>query len=157
MAEKKRAFKLDIFWLLGQINQRVFNIWTNLDTEQRKSIAPIVIQRWLAGTHDSLAIQKLNDHVNPYVFALGKYPELLLKLMATTGNRSGGRYFWKPLTKKKNQRLALQAIAEARSCSIREAKAVFSAYTADDIIELAEDLAWEKDQLTKLKKELKDG
>jgi hypothetical protein len=157
MGEKVRSFKLDIFWLLSEINKRNFNIWESLTVEQQKGFSPIVVQRWLAGTHDTEALRKLNDNVNPYVFALGKYPNLLLKLMSTTGNKKTNRYFWKPLNKKKQKKLALEVIATARNCSLREAKIIFPGYTDDDIITLAEDLAWEKDQLTKLKKELKDG
>jgi hypothetical protein len=143
----------DLFALLGQLNKRDMNAFTNLTEEGQKAASPLVIMRWLSGTSDPAQIVRLNEFVNRYVFSLGQEKPLLFKLMAAacTGKN---RATWLKGPTSTNTRLAIEAVKTRYECSAREAKGYIELLEPSAIVQFAEEAGWDKEQLKKLELEL---
>jgi hypothetical protein len=151
-----KSFKLDIFSILNKLNSGNKQIWENLSDEEKKGFSAFIITRWMSGTSDALTILLLNEFVNPYIFTLDKHPELLAKLLACCGNgQSNRRFNWiKDSIKEKTHSLSISLIKEYFSYSTKEAKDCIKLLSKDDLLEMAESLGWQNDDIKKLKKEL---
>jgi hypothetical protein len=148
----KKQHALDIFDVLKQLSQKKYDLWDNLSEEERKSIAPSVIMRWLAGTDDISQIYVLNAVCNPFAFALGNHKELMLKLFASATSGNVKRYNWMPMKNdKKAPKKTLELIAEFHGFSQRQARDVAHLFSAEDLKEMAEQLGWQKDEIKELK------
>lgn len=147
-------FKLDIFDLLKKINSGDLHIWEKLTEEERKSISPYIVSQWMFGTSNQVQIIFLNELVNPFIWSFSKHPHLLLKLMACCGTGSFQKFTWIPFTKKKKEAsLSTKVLQEYYNYSEKTARQQLHLLTFEDILEMAEELGWQKDELTKLKKE----
>lgn len=150
-------YKLDIFDLLSKISSsKSGDIYSSLSNDERKGFAPLVVMRWLTGTSDERQIMLTNEFVNPYVFPLAKNPHLLMKLMQATNSKTGKRYQWLGIKSKKKNNETLKVISEFYGMSMREVRLLNPLPSEDEIIEMAESLGYQKDELTKLKKEFKE-
>jgi hypothetical protein len=148
----KKQHALDIFDVLNQLSQKKYDLWNSLSEEEQKSIAPIVLMRWLAGTDDISQIYVLNAVCNPFVFALGAHKELMLKLFASATAGNMKRYKWMPIKNdKKAPKKTLELIAEYHGFSQRRAKEVAHLFSGEDLKEMAEHLGWQKDEIKELK------
>ncbi len=152
---KERTFKLDIFGLLGSIdNPRSGDIYSSLSDEEKKGFAPLVVMRWMSGTSDERQIMLLNEFVNPYVFPLGKHPHLLMQSLQVASSKKSKRYGWLGVKGGKKSTLANKVIAEYFDYSQREVNLLNPRPNTSDIMKMAEELGWQKDEITKLKKEM---
>ena len=151
------SFKLDIFKLLGDIeNPRAGDIYTKLTADEKKGYAPLVVMRWLSGTSDKQQIKLINEYTNPHVFALSKHPHLLLKLHQACSTKTGKRFTWLGIKGKKKGALAQKAVQEYYGLSTREVKLFQPFPPEEEVLQIAEELGWDKDELNKLKKEHKE-
>lgn len=149
---------LDIFELLPKIDQKDLHIWEKLSDEQRKEFSPLVVLKWLRGTDNLTQLEFLNELVNPVIFTLGQEKEFILKLMAicTFGGRK--RYSWlSTKSNKKKSTLKIDMIMNYNHISKRESMEVVSLYNEEEILQMAEEIGYQKDEITALKKELKNG
>lgn len=152
MAEKK----LDIFELLRQINRGKLDIWDNLTEQQRKEFSPFMTMRWMIGTDDQRQVFFVNELVNPHLFVLQKHPELLLKLMAICASGEDYRYkFFKPANAKGAKSKPLDVIREYYGYPTRQAKDAYNILTNDDILAMATELGYQKEDMRQLKNDLK--
>ena len=142
----------DLFKFLGTISKRDQLAYDKLTPEAKKAAAPFVIQRWLTGTADAAQIVRINTFANPYMFSLGTEKSLLFKLLAAATTGSSPRVSWVKGPGSKSDKLSLEVIREYYECSTREA----ASYVIDvpSLIEMAEELGWDEDQIKKLKKEI---
>lgn len=150
---KERA--LDIFWLLDKIDKKDYHIWETLTEEQRKEFSPLVTMRWMTGTSDPMQLLFLNEIVNLSVFSLPEHKEFLLKLLTVCSNGKSKRYQWinyKTGTKKPKK--AVQLLAEHLNVSEKEAEDSLRLFNAEEVLEVAEQHGWQKDEIKELKKEL---
>ena len=148
-------YKVDIFDILNRLSIGEQDIWSSLSEEEQKAISPLIVMRWLSGTSSKRQIVYLNTLVNHLVFSLSKHPDLLFKLMTCCTEKHPARYQW--LGQKKSgpsKKLSVQVLQNYYGYSSREATKVLPLLNRDDIIRIAENLGWEKEELTKLKKEL---
>lgn len=153
MAERQ----LDLWSFLGQLSKRDLTAYDRLTDEQKKEAAAFVIMRWLTGTADPAQIVRLNTFVNPYAFSLGQEKGLLFKLLAASCTNSGGRYTWLKAPGSKSAKLRLEVIKAYYGVSTKEATG-YTTVEDDTIIQMAEELGWDEEQLKKLKAEVgKDG
>lgn len=151
------SYKLDIFKLLGDINSpKAGDIYAKLSDDERKGFATLVVMRWMSGTSDERQIILLNEFVNPYVFPLGKHPHLLMQLLQVASSKTSKRYAWLGIKSKKKQVEAYRVIQEYFELSAREAK-TYTLPPAEELVKMAEELGWQKDEITKLQKELKEN
>lgn len=144
------ARSLDIFDLLGRLDSSKGIVLTE---EQWKEFAPYVVQRWKSGTGDPLQVVLLNEVVNPYVFSLPTHKPMLLSLLqsTTTGPKRYGWLGLKGAEKFPNKRKVLQ---EYYGYSNREISSLTVWPSDDEVMEMAQSLGWQKDDVAALKKEL---
>lgn len=153
------TFKLDIFKLLGQINSASSgDIYVKLTDEEKKGFTPLVTMRWLSGTSDQSQIIALNTFANRFTFPLAKHPHLQMLLLQVCCSKRGGRNNWYGIKggSKKTQ-MRNQVMMEYYEWSANEMRDCTVFPSDDEIVEMAEDLGWQKDEVAKLKKELKDN
>lgn len=152
---KKKSFALDIFSILGKLNKGDLTVWESLSEEERKGFSPLIISRWMSGTSDPLQIILLNEFVNKHIFKLDKdHPELMCKLLACCGTGSKRNVWIADSKKHKSSSMALEIIKEYYDYTTHEALSELPLLSNDDIIELAESLGYQTDEIKKLKKEL---
>jgi hypothetical protein len=153
-----KKFSLDIFDLLGKLNSRGSgDIYAKLSDDEKKGFAPLIVMRWMSGTSDERQIMLLNEFVNPYVFALAKHPHLLMKLLQVASSKTPKRYQWLGIKSKKKNVLAMAVVQEYFEMSAREVKLLNPFPTEAEVLAMAEELGWQKDDMAKLKKEFKDA
>ena len=150
--------KYDIFAVLGNLNNKNHSFYKEMSTEEQKAIAPLVVMRWMTGTKSARQVYFINELVNPYVFPLAAHKELIIKLMTICAPGKFQKYNWiKPLNKKSSSTpLSVDVIREYFQYSTREAQDSIPLLSNEDIIDYAEQLGYQTDELTKLKKELKN-
>jgi len=152
------AFKLDIFKLLGLIhNPKSGDIYESLTDDEKKGFAPLVAMTWMAGTKDERQLMALAHFANPYIFSLGKHPHLLMQLLQACSSKTGGRNFW--LSQKagsKRNPLTREVIKSYLGYSTRELNLLTTLPPEDEVISMTEELGWQKEEISKLKKEFKE-
>ena len=156
MTQKKH--KLDIFQVLNHISKKDKNFYKELTKEEQKALQPLTVMRWLSGTMDARQIFFLNELVNPFVFSMYTHKELLYRLMTTCTNGKSQRYYWnKPMSKKSSVTpMAVKVIKDYFGYNTIQAIQALPLLTDDDILEYAEHLGRQKEDITKIKKELKN-
>jgi hypothetical protein len=156
MSEEK-ARPLDIFQALDRINHNDFGFFATLTEEQQKSFSPYVAMKWMHGTSKKKHIVRLNNRVNPYVFVLGNnHKQLMFMLMCSCTDGRAQRYTWtKAAGKTASKSHTVALIQEAYNYTVKQAKEVLPLFSLEDVLELAQYLGKQTDELTKLKSEHK--
>ena len=152
------TYKLDIFQVLTNINGNEFDYYATLDEQQQKAFVPVVTMKWMLGTANGKHIKRLNDRVNKYVFELAKHKELLYHLMCATTTGKNIRYKYiktSSSTTSSSKPVSLGVIEEYYGYSSKHALDVLPLFNHDDIVEMAEYLGRQQDDLTKIKNEHK--
>jgi len=148
----------DIFEGLAQLSSRDLRWYSKLSPEDQKAASPFVIARWMTGTSDQAQLVRINTFVNPYGFSLGSEKSLLFSLLAAAATGKTKRYRWlKSPGAKAAVKLRLEVIKQYYEVSTREATGYADVIDGADILEMAEELGWGKEELAKLKKEVDDG
>lgn len=155
MAQKKH--KLDIFEVLNHVSKKDTTFLTRCDEEQQKAFQPLVVMRWLSGTKDARQIYFLNELVNPFVFNLQRHKQMLYNLMTTCTNGKSQRYYWNKTISKKSSGFptTISVIREHYKYNTMQAIDVLPLLTDETIIDIADDLGRQKEDISKIKKELK--
>jgi len=150
--------KLDIFQTLNHISKKDRNFFKDLTDEEKKAFQPLVVMRWLSGTTDARQVYFLNELVNPFVFSMHTHKELIYYLMTTCTSGKSQRYTWnKALSKKSSTTpLSVSVIKDYFNYSTMHAIEALPMLTNDDILEYAEQLGRQKEEMTKIKRELKN-
>ena len=147
--------KLDMFEVLKQIDKQNITFYDNLEPAQKKQFVPLLTMRWLS-SGSKVQQQMLNTIVNPMVFKLHRHPGLLYKLMVATSDGKAKRYSWvKKKSKEKNPAMSIEIIARYYEVSKKDAARYRSQLSSEDILDMADSLGYDKDQIKKLKTELK--
>jgi hypothetical protein len=83
---------------------------------------------------------------------------LLFKLLAAAATGRNRRYNWiKAPGAKSSTKLKVEAIEQYYDVTTREANLYADQVSAEDVLEMAELLGWDKDEINKLKKEVTNG
>lgn len=152
---KETKYKLDIFSLFNKIDSGDINFYEKMSEDEKKDYSPLIIMKWLSGCDDVRQIIFLNTLVNPLVFQLSKHPELLSKLLVVSSSKKKKRYQW--MTQKKSAGKTpnkIKILMEYFGYSEREAKQYVKLINNDEYEKCANELGWQKEDITKLKKEL---
>jgi hypothetical protein len=153
MALDKTAF--DLFAGLSALSKGDLTWYDKLTPEGQKAAAPYVMMRWMTGTSDMAQIIRLNTMVNPYVFSGSSDKSALFKSLAAAATGRTSRYAWVKGPGAKTKKSSIEVIKQYYDCSTREA--VTYTVANDDLLTMAEELGWDKDEIAKLKKEFDDG
>lgn len=143
--------KLDIFEVLRKIDECDISYFENVTDDDLKTIAPLILMRWMSGTKDIKQVQRLNSIPNMFVFPLQKEKRLLIKLlMASSTSKKTYRWYAKKsaITTSKTY---VDIIEEAYNCSRREALDIVKMFNKTDIEQLALDLGYQKEEISKIK------
>jgi len=146
--------KLDVFKILGQLNNKDVNHYSELPEDLQKTVHPLLLQRWLSGTSSARQIMMLNEISNPYIFSLYKHKDLLWKLLTVTTPGHFCRYTWTSQKQNSDKRpVATSIVKEYYKYSSKHAQDAVKLLSYDHILALAQELGRQQDDLTKLKKE----
>lgn len=146
---------LDIFGVLNNIRKHNIDFFDTLNEQQVKEFQPFVIMRWLAGSTNPNEINLLNEIVNSAVFTFGASDKKLLYYLLSISmiDSSARNKFIKP-SQRTTATEEVKLLQQYYHYSAREAREAAGVLSTDELLELAEDLGYEKDQLKKLKNEL---
>lgn len=147
--------KVDIFKMLDRLALGDKNVWDSYTPEEQKSISPLIIMRWLSCNNSPKHIVFLNMLVNNLIFSIPKHPGLIFKVMGCCTDKQKTHFTW--LGQKKTggtKKLGVQVIQEYYNYSSREAVQYLNILNKTDIVDMAEQLGWDKTEITKLKREL---
>lgn len=101
------AKKYDIFETLRACDKHNFGFYDNLSEEDRKSIALLVLMRWMSAISDGPLSQAqlmlVNESVNRDFFDLSAYPDFQWRLLASCGLGTPQRHQWIPMQKAKKK------------------------------------------------------
>lgn len=149
------AYKLDIFGLLSKIDKKSSgDIYQNLSDDEKKGFQPLVIMRWMSGTSDQRQLMLLNTFANRIIFSLSKHPHLLMQVLQVCSSKVSKRYSWLGINSTKKNTETLNVIAEYFEMSKREAKLYYPIPSNTELIQMAEELGYDKDNIKKLNNEL---
>lgn len=155
MSKAPPKHKTDIFEVLGNLNKKNEDYITSLPDDQQKAIQPLLLQRWMSGTSDARQVYLLNEVANPYVFSLYKHKQLLWQLLTVCAPGKFAKYQW--MSQKGagavNKPLSTQVVSEYYKYSTRHAKDAVAVLSAEQILELAQELGYQPDEIAKIKKE----
>jgi hypothetical protein len=146
--------KLDIFETLKAINKHKADWLDNQPEEARKGFLPVIVMRWMSGVHSEYQVQALNQFVNPYIFSLYKYPDLLYKLMVAVAEGGYSRATWIKGPTTAGESAKVDVISKFYNMSSREARLYNKKFTSDELKEMAKTLDYQPDQLKKILKSL---
>lgn len=148
--------KLNIFNVLSHLDEKDANYYDRLTEEEQKAFVPLITMKWLSGVSEARQIYFINELVNPHVFTSYTHPKLLFYLMSICGSGKAKRHFWnKTLSRKtSNMPTVVKVIREYFGYSTIEALDALPLLSDDNILSYAEDSGYQKEDITKIKKEL---
>jgi len=151
-------YKLDIFNVLGKLSENNSTFYDSLSEEEQKALHPLVVMRWLSGTSSARQVFFLNELVNPLIFEFTDHKKLLVQLMSLCTNGQFTRYKWKKTVSKKESSMTISVgvIKEYFKYTTTQAKEALPMLSADDVVDYAEQLGRQPDEIKTIKKELKN-
>lgn len=150
-------YKLDIFKLIDRLQRKDINFFSSLSEEEKKGFQPVVVQRWISGTNNSNQIIAINEFLNRYVFSLSKHPELLYYLMTVPFTGKHKRACKWIASKKISSSFPISedVIRQTYGYNSKDALESMKLLSNEDILEMAEVLGFQSEQISKLKTEIK--
>ena len=146
-------YKLDIFDTLGKLNSsKSGDIYSKLSEDERKGFFPLIVMRWMSGTSDERQIMMLNECANKYVFSLAEHPHLLMQLLQVASSKTSKRYQWIGIKSNTKKSESFKVVQQYFEMSHREVKMLSPFPNDTEILQMAEELGYTKEELTKLKK-----
>lgn len=151
-------YKVDIFKILKDISYNRMSAIDKLSDEELKSVSPYVIQMWVKGADNNMNVRMplTNDYVNQFIFTLSDHPRLLLKLLCcANGFEIDTRFKFNKKKKRKSMNFVIQTVMKYYGHNETHATDILPLLFNDDILSIGEDLGYEKDDMKKLKNEIK--
>lgn len=148
---------LDIFHVLSQLDKKSVEYYDTLTDGERKSIQPFVLIRWLSGTSDAAQVMMLNEVANPYLFSLQQHKKLMWELLSVCTSGKTRRYQWNKMTNgsKSKRPISTEVVARYYHYSMTEAKDAVELLGIKGVLDLAEELGMQPDEIKKIQKEFK--
>lgn len=149
--------KITIFDILAKIDAKDVNFYANLPPEVQKAEHPLVLMKWMAGTNDRMQIMLLNEIVNPYVFSLYKHKPLVMQMLTICASGQRKRYKWTKLKKTKTSKYPtlVLLLSQTFNYSHKLATEAVRFVQPDQFLIYAEQIGWQKEELSKVKKEVR--
>jgi hypothetical protein len=148
--------RVDIFDFLKHVDKRDIYYYSELTSEEQKSIAFLTAVRWFSGTKNNNQILAVNSLVNQFTFKLSNHPDLLYKLMCIASSGTEKRYQWIPKKKRTSSKpMSARAIAQYNDISVIKADGYLDMLALEDVLEYADALAFDTAEIKKIKDEWK--
>lgn len=149
--------KITIFDILARIDAKDKRFYDDLPPTVQKAEHPLVLMKWMAGTNDAVKTILLNELVNPYVFNLHKHKPLVMALLTACADGNRTRYKWTKLKKAGTTKYPILTDIIKRVFQYSTVRAVESLQLVPDaqLIEYAEGLGFQKDEMRTVRKEIK--
>lgn len=128
--------------------------WYDACTDvDRKAFSPFLCLLWLGFSKKEGFVLMLNEYVNKYAFSLHKHPKLLWHLFCAIGDKKFEKIVF--VKKEHNSKFnkTRELIAQYYGIGNRESSIYLSNMNLDDVLEMANFMGYEKDELTTIKKE----
>lgn len=150
--------KLDIFRVLAAADAKDIDFLSKLSQDEIKALQPFLVMRWMSGTPSALQIMMINEVLNPYAFSLATHKELLWQLLVAANSGRKQRYVWNKLPAKAttSKPVSVKVLREYYHYSTADAVDAANVLTKVDILDLAEELGYQPEDLTKIRREYKD-
>jgi hypothetical protein len=150
--------QVDIFDVLKNIDKNIdkngLKFFNQLTQQEKGSVHPLVVMRWMSGCNSKDQILLLNSLVNPFVYKLHKHSDLLIKnlMVCSTGEK---RYQWlKRSGKVPKFPKTTNILCDHFNASIEEVQNYLKMTKTESIIECIDDLGLQSDEMKEIKKEL---
>jgi hypothetical protein len=150
--------KLDIFRVLKQADLKNAEFYEKLTEEEQKAFQPFLATRWLSGTYSARQVFFLNEIVNQLTFSLAPHKNLLWKLLTICTSGKPQRYVWNKLPSKVavSRPVSTKMVADYYGYSKRDAQDALECLSGNDVLDIAESLGVQAEDLSKVRKEYKD-
>jgi hypothetical protein len=152
------AKKLDIFETLKRIDLGDIDWFDSLDEEEVKAFQPFVVLQWMYGVDNAWQTALLSEYANGTIHSISaKHKKLCFQLLCAcslTKNNQTQRYQWvKSKKKEKRSKILVDLVSGYSKCE--EKDVLLHLYTKAEFLEMAEDMGLQKDEITKLRAELR--
>ena len=150
--------KLDIFRVLKNADLKNVDFFGKLTEEEQKAFQPFLVARWLSGTYSARQIYFINEIVNSLVFSLPNHKQLLWQLLTICTSGKQQRYIWNKLPSKVStaRPFSTKVVADYYQYSLKKASDAIKCLKGQDILDMADTLGLQPDEITKIEKEYKD-
>lgn len=151
--------KLDIFKVLDATNAKDADFYATLSEEERKEFQPFLVTRWMSGTSSPTQVYLINEFVNPYAFSLQRHKQLLWQLLTVCNTGKKQRYVWNKLPGKgeTGRTNAVKCVMQYFGYSTAHAVDALAILRRSQVLEMAEQLGWQPEEIAKIRRELKAG
>lgn len=158
--------KLDLFKeVLPALYSRDFDFFENLSDDEKKTVTPVTIMRWLTGTSDAVTpyqIGMINKFVNSFYKELYKDADLMWRLMAAStilhpASKNIPRHQWLagPKRSSTTNRIDRLLFDKYPYMNEDELKIIKRDITADSLTDLLKDMGWADKEIKELVAEFK--
>lgn len=153
----KVQHKLDVFDVLRHLDKKDTRYFEKLTEEQQKAFVPLIVMRWMSGTTNIRQIIFINELVNHLVFSLHRHKQLLYYMLTICGSGQIQRYFWnKTKSKSSSMPKVYDVLKQYFDYNTNQVADVLPLLSNDDIIEYAEHLGRQPEEIKSIKNELKN-
>lgn len=146
--------KLDLFWLLRQLDVQNFDVLEQLDDDQKKEVSNYMLLRWLSGCDEPEQIMALGTVATSCLFELSKHPDLMTKVLAACTRSGVKRYRWINYKGAAKESMAAELVSSEWQLTRAQAEEALKVLSNDDIMALGAKHGLQADELKKLQKEL---
>lgn len=136
----KKSYSLNIIDFLKSLDSRDYKRYENLSEEDKKSISPLIIMRWMSSCWDGNLTRYyayiVNEYVNKHFWDLTGHKDLQMKLLACCGMGKPVGHNWIKANAVKANNKILDLIKRFYCCNNEEAQIYYDKLTEDEKIEV---------------------
>lgn len=149
--------KLDIFRVMKAADAKNPQFFDKLTEEEVKQLQPFLVMRWMTGTSSARQVYFMNEFVNPYAFSLTNHKRLIWQLLTVAADGKSRRYEWikAPGKATSNKPISVDVVRQYYGYNTKHANEALACLTVDDVIDMADELGRQHDEIQKITKEWK--
>lgn len=149
--------KLDIFRVMKAADAKNPQFFDKLTEEEVKQLQPFLVMRWMTGTSSARQVYFMNEFVNPYAFSLTNHKRLIWQLLTVAADGKSRRYEWikAPGKAASNKPISVDVVRQYYGYNTKHANEALACLTVDDVIDMADELGRQHDEIQKITKEWK--
>jgi hypothetical protein len=147
--------KLDIFKVLKELDNKNSKFFDSLTDDEQKSLQPLIVMRWLSGTTSKQQVMLINELLNKYIFSFSKHKKILWDIMTICTAGRHQNYSWiKKQAGGSSYPISVKVIQQYFNYNTKTAIDTLPLLNHSDMLDMADEMGWQDDDLNKLRKEL---